>query len=599
MISWLPGLLLALMASGMLPADPGVHPDAFVSVSCPRPDACLLLDAAGNLFFSEDGGRTRHPRDLAPGLELTQVRFTGLLMGWALDRRGRLWRTRDGGHRFSALRQPGALPPGERASQLALAPDGRVWLGTRSGRVFRLGRDGRFGLMGEGPAEPVVSLAVDGRGAAAAYASGSILSLPSAPGLGAVLRSRPLKLRAAGVATTADGRLVVAGCRGAVRWSADRGRTWTGPQRGPRSTACLRPVVRYPGGPVVMVAGEGGLVLADPVRGIAEELVDPLARRFVDAARVGDRVLLVGAGGAIAVLGPLPKGGWGLTAVATPAPAVTGLHLSGRKTVVRIRQGGALEVSLDGGETWRPMASPGKASDRAVFTDARHGFALVDDRSIAGTLDGGKTWQALGSWSDLALTDLDFVDPQTGWAVGRAGAVVRTTDGGRTWALDRVPAYSGDLSRVQFTDRKHGFAVGPGQAVFRTLDGGTTWHRLRTGPGDLHGLHFLDAKRGFVIGDAGLVMVTRDGCEQWHERSVPADARLVAISFSDPLRGLVAGEGGRLWATLDGGHSWHPVHLGTRAEIRALACLSKSGRCLVAGDGGLLMVGDPFRGLIQ
>ncbi len=591
-------LLWSLLGATLIPVDGRVHPDDFLDISCPQPDACLILDRAGNLFFTGDAGRTLRLRARLSDLGPTRIRFGGLLTGWMLDRAGRVWETRDGGRAFAPILQPGALPPGEVASCLALDPGRRLWVGTRAGRVFQQTAEGRIQLAGEGPAEPVVSLAIDARGAAAVYDSGTLIVMEPAA-KGAVTTRRPLKLRARGVSIGSAGELAVAGCRGQLRWSSDRGRSWQGPKRGPGGTDCLRPLAWPAAGPLVLAADGGGLFVADPSRGTIEAVAALGRERFNGAALVRSKVVLVGAGGRIVELSRRADGTWRASSVATASPAVIGLSRSGRRGVVRSMAGGAVSISQDGGETWRSVASPGPDTQRVVFTDARNGFALLAGQQIAGTSDAGATWETLASWPDLRLRDLDFVDAATGWAVGQAGAIVRTTDAGRSWALDRVPAYAGELTRVQFLDRRHGYAVGSEQAVFQTADGGTTWHRLRSGPGVLRDLAFLDLRLGFVAGDGGVVRYTPDGGKSWEARDVPTDSPLARIAFSDPDRGLAAAEDGRLWATLDGGRSWHPIGLATRAPIRALTCWNDTDLCLVGGDGGLLLRGDPYGELSQ
>ena len=47
--------------------------------------------------------------------------------------------------------------------------------------------------------------------------------------------------------------------------------------------------------------------------------------------------------------------------------------------------------------------------------------------------------------------------------------------------------------------------------------------------------------------------------------------------------------------TLDGGKSWKPLGLNTRTRVVTISCDRRAAGCLVGGDRGLLLYGNPFR----
>jgi photosystem II stability/assembly factor-like uncharacterized protein len=387
----------------------------------------------------------------------------------------------------------------------------------------------------------------------------------------------------------------VSGCKGRVRISLDDGQSWVEPLHGLDQKVCLRPVGRLGSEAAVLVGQPGALVLVRPGTRALEVLPAPPMRQWRDASQQADGLLLVGDGGAIGRLFVDDQNKPRFEQLSIHPPAVVDLQVVGDRRAVQSSADGSVSWSTDGGRNWARTTPGAPAPKRIHFVDSNRGFALSGVHDLIGTTDGGRSWRSLGTWPDLALNDLTFLDAQRGWAVGGSGALVRTTDGGRSWTLDRVPEFEKDLFRVLFVQRNLGFVVGANQAVLRTRDGGKTWQMLVSGRANLYALEFVDARQGFVAGDEGLVMATTDGGDSWTPRPVPTSEPIRSLSFSDPLRGVAGGAGGMLFATRNAGRTWRRVELSTLANVNDVACFSKTGRCLIGGDHGLLLLGDPFR----
>ena len=593
---------LALPAQ-LLPVEPQVRVRDFASVSCPRPDACLLLDRMGGLFFSADGGQTLLPRAQLGEAAIRRIHFNSLLRGWAVGADGDLWWSRDGGRRFQPLDAGAGWPRGEQITALAAHPDGGLWLGCASGAVYRLASGGGTESAGAGPGRvqrgpqgpdaPVVGLAPAPDGALAVlYADGRLLRATAAGDR--VERGRALAGRAQGLVGVGPA-LVAGGCRGRVRFSTDGGASWQAPASGPEPSTCLRPVGAL-AGRAVLAGLAGQLLLAEAASRRVSVLPAGPQRHWRAAARRGPELLLVGDGGAIGRLLPGAASGPRYLPLSETRPGLVDVRSWSKRRALRAYSDGRIDLSADRGQTWQPAGRPGKDLRRADFVDPKHGFAIRGAHQVLGTGDGGQSWQVLGRWNDLALHDLDFIDRQRGWVVGGGGALLRTIDGGRSWTLDRTAGFDRSLFRVQFVDRRRGFAVGEKRSVFRTRDGGASWKRLSAGRARLHSLCFLDGRRGWVGGDGGLVQWTADGGQTWQQRPLPTAEPIRALAFADRLRGVAGAAGGRLWATRDGGRHWRRIELGLGAGIFAAACFAGSDRCLVGGEKGLLLLGDPFGG---
>jgi hypothetical protein len=91
------------------------------------------------------------------------------------------------------------------------------------------------------------------------------------------------------------------------------------------------------------------------------------------------------------------------------------------------------------------------------------------------TTDGGKTWKAVDTGTAAQLTAGSAPSSKICWIAGKAGTLVLTTDRGAHWRAVSAPI-SGDLGGVRATDAKHAIVWDTArQQSFETSDGGVTW----------------------------------------------------------------------------------------------------------------------------
>jgi hypothetical protein len=104
----------------------------------------------------------------------------------------------------------------------------------------------------------------------------------------------------------------------------------------------------------------------------------------------------------------------------------------------------SLLVTHDGGQHWTRLDDPCPAIRSVHFLSAQTGYAiaggstLLEDEALApqagGTLlvtsDGGQSWRPLAS--PASPQSVCFASPTTGW-LGADGSLYRSTDGGRSW----------------------------------------------------------------------------------------------------------------------------------------------------------------------
>ena len=145
----------------------------------------------------------------------------------------------------------------------------------------------------------------------------------------------------------------------------------------------------------------------------------------------------------------------------------------------------------DGGSTWKRVALDMIAPiTRTTFDDSKIGWAISEKR-IYSTEDGGVRWRRQ-IWTEDSLNAIAFADAENGLVVGEDGIVYRTTEGGflsedqtqllcagstceeellSTWN----PVESGTelaLTDVAFVDINHAWVSGDKGLILFSTDGG-------------------------------------------------------------------------------------------------------------------------------
>lgn len=238
------------------------------------------------------------------------------------------------------------------------------------------------------------------------------------------------------------------------------------------------------------------------------------------------------------------------------------------------------------------------------LTDPEHGWAVSAQR-LQVTADGGSTWRDVTPPGGFVtgLLGVDFVDAAHGWVAlneaftsasdasyGRVD-IWRTTDAGRTWAKTRLPkarfAVFGEIMpavQFDFLDATHGFAFQSGNEakgkndsdLFWTTDGGATWSPDRpTGDGSQGNegsIGFSTPTDGVIVGAlrGNRIAVTHDGGRTWNDAALALPSGAVAAPpyFGQPVSvsgspGLVVvdfqpdtGSVFLVYRTSDAGSSW-------------------------------------------
>jgi photosystem II stability/assembly factor-like uncharacterized protein len=324
-----------------------------------------------------------------------------------------------------------------------------------------------------------------------------------------------------------------------------------------------------------------------------------------------------------------PPSHWQAIAVATDAD-FTGLWfadssngwLAGSGWAIN---GGIVGRTRDGGRTWRfesgivPGADRGAGLGRIQFRDSLRGWATAADAQVLLTVDGGETWRPVRLPRGGYIHDLQFDAGGEGWAGGTQ--IAHTEDGGETWhTLFRSESENGYVSAnaIRFLDASRGWLVGQAGSLMRTDNGGADWSAvmLPLAAGEhptLWDITFLDARLGWVAGEGGCIFHTADGGNTWvrQERGVPIVRAIPAgeprrhdvrpeletepdrltvsvVRFSDARRGWAVGyyrdvAEGIVLRTDDGGDTWSTEHIQPGEQLRSLFVLDRE-HAWAAGD---------------
>ncbi len=283
--------------------------------------------------------------------------------------------------------------------------------------------------------------------------------------------------------------------------------------------------------------------------------------------------------------------------------------LRGRK-VVAVGGETGLEISEDGGVSWRPSQpplDPGSGVSFLAFHPLKPGVLYTGSyRQPFRSLDLGRSWTRIagGMVEDTQVFHLDFspTDPDDIWAA-TCGWVYRTTDGATSWKrykeglADRrthvVARDPRDPSRI---------LAGTTGGLFESLDAGKSFRRLSRETTVVNGLLFDPANPSvlLVATEAEGVLRSEDGGVTLSEANAGlSEARVSAVSVTASGSVVVArasdGGSGGLWSLEPVSGRVDRLASSPPATVRAL--VSSGERILAGTPDGLWLAavpGQPF-----
>ncbi|MGH9194223.1 MAG: hypothetical protein ACRD1T_00605 [Acidimicrobiia bacterium] len=227
----------------------------------------------------------------------------------------------------------------------------------------------------------------------------------------------------------------------------------------------------------------------------------------------------------------------------------------------RIFVGGheAVSVSIDGGKSFRPVASL-KSRDAMGWGFDGSTVYMSGHPGLMISTDGGKIFSEHNQ--GLPATDLhSFGAGRSVLYAGSPAGFLSSSDGAKTWRVvnrNEGRSFFGRIL-VDATDTKHLVAADAASGVAESKDGGGTWTELG-GPRSPTWVSW-DLKNPLLIvasGQSG-ASISTDGGKTWRDLEIPSGATIVDIDPSDSqvlVAGTHDGANVTMKVSRDRGRSW-------------------------------------------
>lgn len=267
--------------------------------------------------------------------------------------------------------------------------------------------------------------------------------------------------------------------------------------------------------------------------------------------------------------------------------------------------------SLDGGDTWSPLAFPGasRSTLHAILIDPVsvnvYWVAVSSEISrFAGvfrSVDAGTTWQPVAGLEQKQVWALVCwkVDAHV-IAAGTEDGVYITRDGGKKWTLASTPGSVVPRPVVSLafnpTDSDILYAGTP-HLAWKTVDGGATWHPIHKGMKDDSDIFAVDVdvrrpSRLFAAACGGIYR-SLDGGRTWSslEHALGGPIRTYVVLWAPDRPGVVyAGTTAGLIVSPDSGANWYRL---SSMPARSVAFDPEDpNHLLVATDEGVQRIDD-------
>jgi photosystem II stability/assembly factor-like uncharacterized protein len=260
--------------------------------------------------------------------------------------------------------------------------------------------------------------------------------------------------------------------------------------------------------------------------------------------------------------------------------------LEGADTIVSVGKRGYLQVSTDGGDTWKKR-NTGYAPITGVVKSDIFIIAAANEGKILRTSNLGESWTSvtindLFKINNLIVTSDNIIIAAGRDSITNSGTVYISSDKGSTWssasgtfpepfisgtssiehswmlakngkvfhsgsAGEWTQIYSPDTiitaKKIFFSDSLNGWIVSHYNDLYKTTDKGYNWNfaaHLVT-PSVIEDIHFTDSLNGIITGKQHYGVVTSDGGNTWTDKTIPLP--FVVVGFipgtSDPEKTIL------------------------------------------------------------
>jgi photosystem II stability/assembly factor-like uncharacterized protein len=273
---------------------------------------------------------------------------------------------------------------------------------------------------------------------------------------------------------------------------------------------------------------------------------------------------------------------------------------------VAVGAGGEIDISQDGGRTWKQSASPVPLGLLGV--DIKQSLSIaVGQGGLILVRDAGADWsKAQGSGSER-LFSVAINSKGYAVAVGAFGTVLASRDRGKTWQsiAPQWPTFNDAQESESFEPHMYAVVVDEAGAVtiagemgtiLRSTDGGATWKAMHRGDHVSHkedasifAMEIRDDEVGYAVGQDGMILRSTDAGANWKQIDSGTRAILLGVSSSAKGDAVVTGMHDMLYSK-DDGLNWHHVPDRSIASSWYVGIArSSEGSVLVVGNAGKIM----------
>lgn len=215
--------------------------------------------------------------------------------------------------------------------------------------------------------------------------------------------------------------------------------------------------------------------------------------------------------------------------------SVADLYFINEDTIIFL-SGGDLYKSTDGGATTKKVLTT-EQNDPYLPAGTLYGFS--DDvlfsmswYAVYRSADLGETWQLVSTNPASYAKGMHFISPMIGYRIDLFGSVEKSIDGGNTWSevFVRDPEVSDVFNDIFFLNENIGYCGG--DYLRKTTDGGVTWEKIDWPFYDIIGVYFTTEDHGYVVQRGGAVYETTNGGVTW-QTILYGSTRLYGVQFGD------------------------------------------------------------------
>jgi photosystem II stability/assembly factor-like uncharacterized protein len=108
-----------------------------------------------------------------------------------------------------------------------------------------------------------------------------------------------------------------------------------------------------------------------------------------------------------------------------------------------VTDNGRVDVTMDGGTTWKNQLKAGTILERVRFWDKLHGVVVGDGGKAWWTSNGGATWNVSSTGITYDIHDIAWKDSSNLWIAAEGpngGQILSSSDAGQTFQSDGVDA---------------------------------------------------------------------------------------------------------------------------------------------------------------